>query len=256
MVFHGLHEVDAFLKSGFGIHAPATFKGFRIEPNAASQRRVAERLEGIEPPAPGRGRVLLHPSNRDQNRTWPQEKWQELASRLRAEGHQVLSIGQRAANDASGVFALEGVVDLIGAFDPIETIALMNWAQLLVATDSGPVQLAGSTDIGIVGIYSVVAGRNRLPYRNGIPAWRALAVSPECSFHPCYERLLVSDEFAAYQSGAPKTAQENAKFVGDWCPNPQRYVCLSQEITVERVITACHTRFLLRMKVRECIYKL
>jgi ADP-heptose:LPS heptosyltransferase len=234
-----LHEVDAFLRSGFGIHAPATSKGFCIEPPKSAQNRVAERLADIGPPAAGRGRVLLHPSSRDRNRTWPQEKWQELTAHLRADGHQVLSIGQRDEGHGTSVFKLEGVIDMIGAFSPIETIALMNSAQLLVATDSGPIQLAGSTDIGIVGIYSVVAGRNRLPYRNGVPAWRARAVSPECSFHPCYERLLGSNEIIAYQTSGPKTAQQNAKFFGDWCLNEKPYACLSQEITVERVVEAC-----------------
>lgn len=239
---HGLcrlHEVESFLRSGFGIHAPGALKGFRIEPPAAAQRRVAERLESIGAPAPGRRRVLLHPAGRDTNRTWPRERWQELADRLRAEGHQVLAIGQRA-RDGSGVFMLDGVVSLIDAFDAMETIALMNGSQLLVATDSGPVQLAGLTDIGIVGIYSVVAGRNRLPYRNGSTEWRSIAVSPECAQHPCYERMLGSDEFAAHAS-TPRTAQENAKFLGDWCLNPKRYACLLQEITVERVMAACHT---------------
>ncbi|MBX9842965.1 MAG: hypothetical protein K2Z80_14260 [Xanthobacteraceae bacterium] len=241
---HGLcriHEVDSFLRSGLGINAPAASKGFRIEPSEAARRRVAERLNGAAPPAAGGGRVLLHPAGRDTNRTWPRERWQELADRLRAEGHQVVSIGQRAKDNSGGVFMIDGAVDLIDAFDPIETIALMNCSDLLVATDSGPVQLAGSADIGIVGIYSVVAGRNRLPYRNGQAAWRAIAVSPECSLHPCYERLLDSDEYAAYQRSGPKTASENAKFLGDWCLNPKRYACLLQEITVERVFAACRT---------------
>jgi ADP-heptose:LPS heptosyltransferase len=240
--FHGVsrnHEVDSFLKSGFGIHAPAALKGFRIEPDVAAQRRVAERLASLGMPPRG-ARVLLHPSNRDRNRTWPQQNWQELASRLRADGHQLLSIGQRD-DQGNGVFALDDVVDLVGEFSPLETIALMNSAELLVATDSGPVQLAGSTDIGIVGLYSVVAGRNRLPYRNGELGWRAVGIAPSCEFHPCYSRLLGSEEYAAHRRAGPTTFNDHAKFASEWCLHKDRYVCLNQEITIERVYDACRT---------------
>ena len=48
----------------------------------------------------------------------------------------------------------------------------------LISPDSGPIQLAAATDIGIVGIYSVIAGANRLPYRHGAAMWRAVAVEP------------------------------------------------------------------------------
>jgi ADP-heptose:LPS heptosyltransferase len=227
-----IHEIDAFLRSGFGIHAPAALKGLRIEPPQPARERLALRLASMEPPAAGRARVLLHPSNGDRNRTWPQENWQALAARLFLQGHQVISIGQGA------MFKLDGVVDMIDVFDPLEIIALMNSAELLVATDSGPIQLAGATDIGIVGIYSVVAGRNRLPYRNGELGWRAHAVSPACSFHPCYEGLLGSERYATY-AAAPRTPAENAKYLGDWCLNDEPYACLSQEMTVERVLEAC-----------------
>ena len=186
--------------------------------------------------------MLLHPSNGDPNRTWPLERWQELAARLLAKGHQILAIGQRHRETKAGMFTLDGggeVISLIDEFDSLETVALMNWSDLLVATDSGPIQLAGLTGIGIVGLYSVVAGRNRLPVRNGQRGWRAIGLSPTCRFHPCYERLLASDEYAAHHQGGPKTSEENAKFLGEWCMNEQRFACLSHEITVDKVTEAC-----------------
>jgi ADP-heptose:LPS heptosyltransferase len=233
-----VHEVDAFLRFKLGIHAPAELKDLRIEPSDAAQRRVADRLNELDP---GRMRVLLHPSDGDPNRTWPQDKWQELATRLRADGYQVLSIGQRGNKNKSngGMFALDGVMELVDAFDPIETIALMDRSHLLVAADSGPIQLAGTTDIGIVGMYSVVAGRNRLPYRHGQAAWHAVAVSPTCRHHPGYEPLPTSKAFATYLGSGPKGWADNAKFLGEWCVNQDRYACLLREITVDRVMEAC-----------------
>ncbi|MBK8741330.1 MAG: hypothetical protein IPM02_18235 [Betaproteobacteria bacterium] len=125
--------------------------------------------------ASGRARVLLHPGGGDPNRTWPQKRWVELAQVLIAEGDQVVRIGAGSPGDGRWVLDLPvpDILDAAQRLSLLATVALMRQADLLVSTDSGPVQLAAASDFSIVGLYSVVPGRNRLPFRHGQPMWHA-----------------------------------------------------------------------------------
>ena len=114
----------------------------------------------------------------------------------------------------------------------METLALMRLSDILVSTDSGPIQLAGATSIHIVGLYSVVAGRNRLPFRQGVAGWRATALSPPCSYSPCYQWLHDTD-FIRQQG-----IRNLIELYPLWCPNPVKYQCMSEGITVDAVYAA------------------
>jgi hypothetical protein len=227
-----LHQVDAFLEH-FGQMAPASAKEIVLrDPNADTHARFAEALPL---PAPGRKRVLVHAATGDANRVWPAAKWAELCGRLSREGHQVVLIGASTVSTHRGVHNIEAdnVIDATERLNMLETVALMRRADILVSTDSGPVQLAGATDIHIVSIYSVSSGRQRLPFRHGELGWRTTALTPSCPFTPCYK--YIHDMDIVRQVRPPSLLRMYA----DWCIVPEeKYRCMTDEITVDIVYRA------------------
>ena len=221
-----LHQVDAFLEH-FGQMAPASAKEIVLrDPNEEVHARFAE---SVPPPAPGRKRVLIHAAVGDANRTWPAAKWRELCERLSRDGHQVVLIGMSTLLSDRGVHKIDAdnVVDATERISLLETLALMRRSDVLVSTDSGPVQLAGATPIHIVSIYSVSSGRQRLPFRRGAFGWRATALAPSCSFTPCYK--YIHDMEVVARVKPPSLL----RLYSDWCINPEKYRCMSEEITVD-----------------------
>jgi ADP-heptose:LPS heptosyltransferase len=223
-----LHQVDAFLEH-FGQMAPASAKEIVLrDPNEEVHARFAESLP---PPVPGCKRVLVHAATGDANRTWPVGKWDELCKRLNGDGHQVVLIGASAALTDRGVHKIESgnIIDGTERLSMLETLALMHRSDVLVSTDSGPVQLAGATDIHIVSIYSVSSGRQRLPFRHGALGWRATALAPACPFTPCYK--YIHDMEVVRQVRPPSLLRMYA----DWCLSPEKYRCMTDEFTVDMV---------------------
>ena len=115
----------------------------------------------------------------------------------------------------------------------------MRESDLLVSSDSGPVQLAAATDIGIVGLYSVVPGRNRLPYRHGAAMWRARAVEPACPSFPCYDRMHDPAVMAPYVEALRSGTLDGGRMLSQWCPEDQSYRCLRADIGTSQVLSAC-----------------
>lgn len=224
-----LHQVDAYLEH-FGLSAPASAKEVvLLDPGAGE--RAGRFAATLPPPAVGRKRVLIHPAMGDPNRTWPAGKWRELCERLRSDGHQVVLIGKSAVLENRGVHAVDvpGIYSAMDRLGLLETLALMRLSDVLVSTDSGPIQLAGATPIHIVGLYSVAAGRQRLPFRQGELGWRATALAPACSFNPCYQWMMDLD---VLRSQSPSSV---LRLYSEWCPNATKYQCMTDGFSVDEV---------------------
>jgi len=232
------HQIDVYLEA-CGISAPARLKEIELRLDPGAETQADAMIASWPALASGTARILIHPATGDPNRTWPRSRWEELAARLIAAGHQVVVIGSRSARSDRGVHDLtvSGLVTAVDRLQPLATVALMRHADVLVSTDGGPVQLAGATDIGIVGIYSVVAGKHRLPFRHGEAGWRARAVSPVCPAHPCIQG--VADPAVRERIDRTLREQPGSNPLGEWCVMPQRYHCLTHEITVSMVLDAC-----------------
>lgn len=187
--------------------------------------------------------VLLHAAAGDENRTWPEEQWIALAKEALNAGCAVMTVGHNDPH--SGRFArtlpLPGVLNLVDRLSLLEFIALCRFADVLVSTDSGTVQLAAATEIGIVGIYSVVHGCHRLPYRHGSVQWRSAALEPSCEFAPCYGALR-SQRYAKQVIGQLQRGESTAqKILGSWCLNSRKFECLQSNIRMEQVWMAVGT---------------
>jgi ADP-heptose:LPS heptosyltransferase len=233
------HQTDAYLDE-LGVSAPPEEKNIELRTDAAAAAQVAQWLETQPPLAPGRARVLLHASAGDPNRTWPQDHWQALAARLIKDGHQVIAISHRSKVANRGVQSLEaaGLLRSDESWDGLGRLALMRQSHLLISPDSGPIQLAAATDIGIVGIYSVIAGANRLPYRRGTAAWRAVAVEPECRQAPCYEKINDPLVVERYKREVMGGNNDTPRLFAEFCLARERYRCMREDNSVERVYTA------------------
>jgi hypothetical protein len=223
-----LHQVDAFLAS-LGLGPPDETKGLALDlPDAPDE--TAALLAGL--PAGGR-RVVLHPCATDRNRAWPPQLWRALAERFAAAGHGVVQIGSGA-----GCAPHPHMRNLIDLLDPIATLRLLRRCDLLVSADAGPIQLAGASDIAIVGLYSVVAGARRLPYRRGSTAYKTAAIAPHCPFHPCYPRLRDPAAVARFCAAEGIDPADLRQLFARWCVNPERYACTGEAATLDEVMAA------------------
>ena len=240
------HQVDAYLRA-VGIEAAPEHKALHLDLAEDDLQQARALLARHPRPSSGRARILVHPAAGDPNRTWPAERWMELTQALIADGHQVVQIGAGRPGDAHGVHELVGpalagsarFVDAANRLSARATLALMREADLLVSSDSGPVQLAGATDIGIVGLYSVVPGRNRLPFRHGEAMWNARAVEPVCRSFPCYDRMHDPAVMAPFVQAIRSGALDGGRLLSEWCPEDKSYRCMRAEIGVAQVMEAC-----------------
>lgn len=230
-----VHQVDSYLLA-LGLTLPAELKALEITPPPGLEEALFARI-GLNDAADGRRRAILHPGITDQNRTWPPAFWAALAEHLLASGLKVILIGRRDSPDGRSALQLDldRVLDLTDQLNLPETIALMRRCDVLISGDSGPIQLAGAAKIGIVGLYSVVSGSNRLPYRVG--ARKAVAIQPQCAFHPCYPWIDDAETRVAFAAKEGLSITSGA-LLERWCLNPDTHACVRDPSTLERVKAA------------------
>ena len=249
---HGLsegHEVDSFCAAlGLGTDVEDRHKTLDLQLSLESVQGV-EKLIGdwADDPASTR-RIAIHPGAIDRNRTWPIEHWVELVECLLWKGLHVVLIGQPGkahpiARLIDPLSPVNNLKDLTGLLNPLQTVALLRRCAALISTDGGPIQLAGATTTAIIGLYSVVKGANRIPYRvGGLGMDRIL--EPNCLYAPCY-RFTQRVETWAHQTEllAAVGVTGLGPILGNWCPSApplssSRYHCLNKEITPARVMRA------------------
>lgn len=209
--FHGLaqeHQVGSFCRT-MGIHDPSPYD-LSLDLRPPTTRYRVSHLSRV---------VLLHPGTGDWNRTVPPYQWDALVALLFSRGFTVGVIGRSASPDGRGVYIPSGnVMDLTDAFTPLELVDFFRDFNpkrvVLVSNDSGPIQLAGATGIGIVGLYSVAPGRWRFPHRHGSTRWRTMEVVPEeCLSAPCYKKLGIAEIEAGTKAGLTLR-----QIFAEWCP--------------------------------------
>ena len=227
--FHGLaqeHQVVSFCRA-MGIKDPSPFDlSLDLRPTTMKYRMTR---------APAT--VLLHPGTGDWNRTVPPHQWDALVAMLIHKGFSVGIIGRSRNPDRRSVYIPSGnVLDLTDLFSPLELVDFLRGFNpkqvVLVSNDSGPIQLAGATEIGIVGLYSVAPGRWRLPHRNGSTRWRTMEVVPEeCLSAPCYRKLGIAEIEAGTKAGLSL-----GRIFGEWCPE-KRPACFPG-IRIDRIVSS------------------
>ena len=104
-------------------------------------------------------RVVLVPAGarnllrNDALRRWPVNSYADVAARLLAAGCEVVLAGGPDDVWVSPAFASLRVTDLIGKLSLVETLALLDSAEVTVTHDTGPLHLAGLTSTATVAIF-------------------------------------------------------------------------------------------------------
>ena len=193
--------------------------------------------EAVSARFPGKDRIVIHPSASVPSRKWPTEYWQELADRLRAEGIEVVATGMTQAPWTAELSASQ-IQGVTAAFDftLMESVALYGQSKLLISADSAPIQLAGLTECGIVGIYSVMAPEYRLPYRHGQMGWNACGIMTACSHAPCYPKMVADHDFLWSQRAVDiKNVEGFSTMIYNWCLNEEAPTSCMKAISVDEV---------------------
>lgn len=223
------HQVDEYIE----------FCGLKDAPNESKSMVVnvpQTLVEEVVKTFPGKDRIILHTASSVPSRKWPIEYWQELANRLRAEGIEV--VATKITKAPWTPETEEGIEGFPLVLNPtlMESVAIFGQSKLLISADSGPIQLAGMTECGILGLYSVMAPEHRLPYRHGQMGWNAYGIMTNCPEAPCYPKMVGN-----YDYHWSEKALEMCKTLGlpatvyNWCLNEEAPVSCMKTTSVDEV---------------------
>ncbi len=138
----------------------------------------------------GMVRIVLSPAGArnmmrdDALRRWPAERYADLSRQLAGRGFEVVLIG--GPDDAWVTPHFEGisVTNVIGKLSLVETLALLEESDVVVTHDTGPLHLAGITQVGIVCVFGPTDPHGRIPQRKDVVAiWGGEGFA--C--RPCYD---------------------------------------------------------------------
>lgn len=175
----------------------------REDPIAAAA--VARRLvdAGI---GPGDPVVVVHVSAGNPFRRWPSESFVELVWRLASKNPKRRIILTSGPSDAAAAAAIArnararlaaderpAVVEC-GEFDLAELRALVGRASLYIGGDSGPLHIAGTTGVPIVGLYGPTLPVRSQPFRSA-RFIGAAAEGPDLPCRPCDQRRCAPGDF-------------------------------------------------------------
>jgi ADP-heptose:LPS heptosyltransferase len=195
---------DVLLPLGIAPPDPET-DATEMPPDPGAVSAVAQRLAlagiGVANPV-----VVLHVSAGNPFRRWPATSFVELVCRLASADPNrriILTSGPSDAAAASAIAqdararlaapARQAVVEC-GEFDLGELRALISQAAVYIGGDSGPLHIAGTTGVPIVGLYGPTLPVRSQPFR-GAKYSSAAADVPDLPCRPCDQRRCEPGDF-------------------------------------------------------------
>jgi lipopolysaccharide heptosyltransferase II len=186
--------------------APADRERDRVEMPSTEPARAAVtgRLAALGVPAGARV-ILLHVSAGNPFRRWPEPSFAELAARLVVEHRdrwvlvtggpsdgaaaaRVIANARAAAGEAAARIASAEALSLP------ELRAAMDHAALFIGGDSGPLHIAATTDVPIVGLYGPTPVERSAPWRPETLRTASVDVGA-LPCRPCEQRTCVPGDF-------------------------------------------------------------
>ena len=173
------------------------------EPAAAMA--VARRLAGAGI-GDGNPVVVVHVSAGNPFRRWPSASFVELVRRLASSNPKrriILTSGPSdaeaaaaIARDARALLAADERPAIVecGEFDLAELRALVGRAALYIGGDSGPLHIAGTTSVPVVGLYGPTLPVRSQPFRSA-RFISAAAEVPNLPCRPCDQRRCIPGDF-------------------------------------------------------------
>jgi lipopolysaccharide heptosyltransferase II len=173
--------------------------------SASASAAVAQRLAtaGVESAAPI---VVVHVSAGNPFRRWPSDSFVELICRLAGNDPRrriILTSGPSDAGAASAIArrararlgaAERAAVVECGDFDLAELRALIDRAAVYIGGDSGPLHVAGTTGVPVVGLYGPTLPVRSRPYRSA-KYFAAAAEVQDLACRPCDQRRCAPGDF-------------------------------------------------------------
>ena len=142
------------------------------------------------PRAEGRRRIVLVPGGArnllrdDALRRWPVENYVAVARERLGRGDEVVLLGGPTDTWVLPAFDGLAVTNCIGRFSLVESLALLDSADVTVTHDTGPLHLAGVARTGIVAIFGPTSPHTFQPQRpNSLALWGGEGFA--C--RPCYD---------------------------------------------------------------------
>jgi predicted lipopolysaccharide heptosyltransferase III len=184
---------------------------------AAVERRLAE--AGI---TRGHRIIVVHVSAGNPFRRWPADAFVELICRLAAadplrrivvtSGPSDASAASRIVHEARDRLAPpeREALPRCGEFDLAGLRALVDRAALFIGGDSGPLHIAGTTSVPVVGLYGPTLPVRSQPWRNPAIVSEAVEIGP-LPCRPCEQRRCEPGDFRCLTLIQPQAVAEAAE---------------------------------------------
>jgi lipopolysaccharide heptosyltransferase II len=200
------------------------------DPIASSnvQRRLAE--AGV---AAGQPVIVVHVSAGNPFRRWPSAAFVDLACRLASKDPKRRIIFTSGPSDAEAATAIaedararlgtseSRAILECGEFDLGELKALIARAALYIGGDSGPLHIAGTTGVPVVGLYGPTLPVRSQPFRSA-RFISAAAEVPDLPCRPCNQRRCEPGDFRCLTGISAEAVAALAERALSW-PEGQRY---------------------------------
>lgn len=118
-------------------------------------------------------------------REWKPQSINETVQYIKSRGYDVVFLGSEKA-DTGYKYTIKGNfkeeidysqgLNLINQTNLVEAVKIISNAKTIVGCDNGLLHLAAMTDIPIVGAYTTVDSKHRMPYRNNVLGWNYYSV--------------------------------------------------------------------------------
>ena len=182
-ILPGRHHSDEYVRLLLGLKddvrplAAAPVRPQNMPASPLARRNGGSRVVLV----PGGARNLVR---EDALRRWPIASFVAVARGLLEQGCEVVLSGGQDDRWASASFAGLPVLDCIGQFTLVETMALFDSSDAVITPDTGPLHLAGITGASIVAIFGPTSPHFFLPRRAGVVA---LWGGEGFACRPCYD---------------------------------------------------------------------
>ncbi len=166
--------------------------------------------------------IAIHVSAGNQFRRWPEESFVALIAGLAEQdrrrrflltsGPSDLAASKKVADAARKRIGGDGraILDIAGDFNLRELRALVERVALFVGGDSGPLHVAGTTDVPIVALFGPTLPERSGPWRDPELVTELVDVG-ELPCRPCDQRRCVPGDFRCLTGLSPAVVQARAE---------------------------------------------
>jgi heptosyltransferase-1 len=216
------NQWDLLTSLGIGAPNPVSYPvAMPVDPTAAQS--VGRRLSAAGAPA-GTRLIVMHVSAGNPFRRWPIPAFAEVATQLAGDdpSHRVLVTSGPSERDAAaevidasrsrlGPDASARVL-ACGEFSLAELRALVERAALFIGGDSGPMHIAATSAVPIVGLYGPTLPVRSQPWRSpNVPAVVVEVTGLPC--RPCEQRVCVPGDFRCLTGIQPEQVVEASRLI-------------------------------------------